>query len=181
MRFNGFTAFPVGCKFSDKNILPSTFEGNPDSKDPLYSSENGIYQPGCGLDNVMLSWGHDEVRFTFIRSLRQFADVGLKYLYHVFKDQSTLPEEALAMIRYHSFYPYVSRNLYGCPLGLIRTPSAGTVKAHIPISPMLRTKRLSRLYALSTHTISTAKVMSHAMLKSSDPITKASSRNSSLL
>ena len=23
--------------------------------------EYGIYQPHCGLDNVMLSWGHDEV------------------------------------------------------------------------------------------------------------------------
>lgn len=54
--------FVVGCRFSDKNIYPDTFEANPDSKDPIYSSKNGIYQPGCGLDNVMLSWGHDEVR-----------------------------------------------------------------------------------------------------------------------
>ena len=29
----------------------------------------------------------------------------MQYLYHVLKDQSTLPEEGLAMIRYHSFYP----------------------------------------------------------------------------
>ena len=52
----------VGCKFSDKIILPETFEGNPDAKDELYSSEYGIYQRHCGLENVMLSWGHDEVR-----------------------------------------------------------------------------------------------------------------------
>ena len=42
----------------------------------------------------MLSWGHDE------------------YLYHVVKDQSRLPREALAMIRYHSFYPWHKENAY---------------------------------------------------------------------
>lgn len=42
----------------------------------------------------MLSWGHDE------------------YLYHICKEQSTLPEEALAMIRYHSFYPWHSNGGY---------------------------------------------------------------------
>lgn len=42
----------------------------------------------------MLSWGHDE------------------YLYHIVKEQSTLPDEALAMIRYHSFYPWHSGGAY---------------------------------------------------------------------
>jgi inositol oxygenase len=46
------------------------------------------------MDNVMLSWGHEE------------------YLYHVLKDQSTLPEEALAMVRYHSFYPWHKEGAY---------------------------------------------------------------------
>ncbi|KZT24825.1 DUF706-domain-containing protein [Neolentinus lepideus HHB14362 ss-1] len=86
--------FVVGCKFSEKIIYPDTFAANPDSADPVYSSEYGIYQPQCGLENVMLSWGHDE------------------YLYHVLKDQSTLPEEALAMIRYHSFYPWHREGAY---------------------------------------------------------------------
>lgn len=80
--------FPVGCAFDERIIYPETFEGNPDSRDPAYSTKLGIYERGCGLDNVMLSWGHDE------------------YLYHVVKDQSALPPEALAMIRYHSFYPW---------------------------------------------------------------------------
>jgi inositol oxygenase len=53
--------FVVGCKFSDKIIYHDTFTGNPDSQDAVYSTEYGIYQPHCGLDNVMLSWGHDEV------------------------------------------------------------------------------------------------------------------------
>ncbi|KAF7974021.1 hypothetical protein HWV62_13535 [Athelia sp. TMB] len=86
--------FAVGCAFSDKNIYPETFAANPDSQDPIYSTECGVYEEGCGLDNVMLSWGHDE------------------YLYSVVKDQSTLPDEALAMIRYHSFYPWHREGAY---------------------------------------------------------------------
>ena len=35
-----------------------------------------------------------------------------KYLYHVFKKQSTLPMDALYMIRYHSFYPWHRENAY---------------------------------------------------------------------
>ena len=54
--------FVVGCRFSDKIIYPDSFAANPDSHDQIYSTEHGIYQPHCGLDNVMLSWGHDEVR-----------------------------------------------------------------------------------------------------------------------
>src|SRR6267378_544409 len=77
--------FPVGCAFSDKIVFPEFFADNPDSRVPAYQTPCGIYQEGCGLDNVHLSWGHDE------------------YLYQVVKDY--LPEEALAMIRYHSFYP----------------------------------------------------------------------------
>lgn len=86
--------FPVGCAFDKHIIYPDTFKGNPDSRDAVYSTEHGIYTPGCGLDNVMLSWGHDE------------------YLYHICKDQSRLPQEALAMIRYHSFYPWHSAGAY---------------------------------------------------------------------
>jgi inositol oxygenase len=76
--------FPVGCRFSDKVVLPEFFALNPDSNVADYMTPCGIYSEGCGLDNVHLSWGHDE------------------YLYHVVKDY--LPEPALAMIRYHSFY-----------------------------------------------------------------------------
>lgn len=86
--------FPVGCAFDERIILPETFAANPDVNDPVYSTKNGIYAKGCGLDNVMLSWGHDE------------------YLYHVVRDQSNLPEEALAMIRYHSFYPWHREGAY---------------------------------------------------------------------
>jgi inositol oxygenase len=77
--------FPLGCAFSDKIVFSEFFAENPDSRNPAYQTACGIYSAGCGLDNVELSWGHDE------------------YLYQVTK--SYLPEPALYMIRYHSFYP----------------------------------------------------------------------------
>jgi len=86
--------FVVGCQFSDKIIYPDTFAGNPDFKDAIYSTEYGVYQPNCGLENVMLSWGHDE------------------YLYLVLMNQCSLPPEGLAMIRYHSFYPWHREGAY---------------------------------------------------------------------
>ena len=61
--------FPVGCAFDKSIILPETFEGNPDHYDPVYSTENGIYSPGCGMDNVMLSWGHDEYLYQCVEAL----------------------------------------------------------------------------------------------------------------
>jgi inositol oxygenase len=78
--------YPVGCAFSDRIVYPEFFDDNPDRNDPRLQSRCGVYEPGCGLRNVHLSWGHDE------------------YLYHVVKD--ALPEPALYMIRYHSFYAW---------------------------------------------------------------------------
>ena len=77
--------YPVGCAFSEKIVVPEFFAANPDQAEPAYQSRLGMYEEGCGLDNVLLSWGHDE------------------YLYHVVRD--CLPDEGLAMIRYHSCYP----------------------------------------------------------------------------
>lgn len=77
--------FPVGCAFSPKIVFPEFFAYNPDSRNPIYQTRLGIYEEGCGLDAVHISWGHDE------------------YMYQVVKDY--LPPEALAMIRYHSCYP----------------------------------------------------------------------------
>ena len=55
----------------------------------LSSTKCGIYQPNCGLSEVLMSFGHDE------------------YFYHVLVGNGCkLPEEALCMVRYHSFYPW---------------------------------------------------------------------------
>ncbi len=77
--------FPVGCAYADSIVFKDFFKANPDSGNPRFQTRLGVYEEGGGLDKVCLSWGHDE------------------YLYHVTKDY--LPEEALYMIRYHSFYP----------------------------------------------------------------------------
>ena len=76
--------YPVGCQFSNKIVYPEFFAENPDYSDERYNTKFGVYSENCGLDNVKMSWGHDE------------------YLYHVMKDY--LPKPALYIIRYHSFY-----------------------------------------------------------------------------
>jgi len=85
--------FPVGCAYSDKIVYPEYFVNNPDYTHEVYSTKYGVYEPNCGLDKVQLSWGHDE------------------YVYHMMKDY--LPEPALYMLRYHSFYPQHKEHAYG--------------------------------------------------------------------
>jgi inositol oxygenase len=78
--------FPVGCRHSEKIVYPEFFDDNPDAHDPRYNTRLGIYEEGCGLRNVEMSWGHDE------------------YMFQKVKDY--MPEPALYMIRYHSFYAW---------------------------------------------------------------------------
>ncbi|CAA0829199.1 Inositol oxygenase 4 [Striga hermonthica] len=80
--------FPLGCAFDESIVHHKHFEGNPDSHNPTYNGKNGIYQEGCGLESVVMSWGHDD------------------YMYLVAKENgTTLPSAALFIVRYHSFYP----------------------------------------------------------------------------
>ena len=76
--------FPTGCAYSPKIVLSGYFKDNPDIRDPRYQTKLGVYEQNCGLDKVDISWGHDE------------------YIYHVARPY--LPEPALYMLRYHSFY-----------------------------------------------------------------------------
>lgn len=84
--------YPLGCAFSDTIVFSEYFADNPDAQDPVMGTTYGIYEPGCGFDNVTLSWGHDE------------------YIYRVVKDY--LPLEAQYMLRYHSFYPWHREGAY---------------------------------------------------------------------
>jgi len=84
--------FPVGCAYSNKVVFPEYFAANPDSAVPEYQTKCGIYEPNCGLSNVHMSWGHDA------------------YMAHVAKNY--LPEEALYMLRYHSFYAWHQQGAY---------------------------------------------------------------------
>ncbi|KAL0654918.1 hypothetical protein Bca4012_075502 [Brassica carinata] len=79
--------FPVGCTFDPASIHHKYFKENPDNNTPKYNTKNGVYSEGCGLDNVLMSWGHDD------------------YMYLVAKENgTTLPHAGLFIIRYHSFY-----------------------------------------------------------------------------
>jgi inositol oxygenase len=77
--------FPTGCAYSDKIVFHEFFAANPDTKNPAYQTRLGIYEEGGGLDQADMSWGHDE------------------YFHYIAKPY--LPEPALYMVRYHSFYP----------------------------------------------------------------------------
>ncbi len=76
--------FPTGCAYSSKIVFADFFAANPDMQKPEFQTKLGIYEQNGGLDQVTMSWGHDE------------------YFYHIAKNY--LPQEALYMIRYHSFY-----------------------------------------------------------------------------
>jgi inositol oxygenase len=87
--------YPVGCKFSDKIVFHNYFKLNDDNDNPLYNTKYGIYKQGCGLDNLIMSFGHDE------------------YLYQVLKHNKCLiPEIGLRIIRYNSFYSWHSHGAY---------------------------------------------------------------------
>ncbi|XP_041374918.1 inositol oxygenase-like [Gigantopelta aegis] len=82
--------FVVGCA-PDPSVVfgVESFRNNPDTKNEKLNTKFGIYSENCGLENVLMSWGHDE------------------YLYRVLKaNVNSLPEEALYVIRFHSFYPW---------------------------------------------------------------------------
>jgi len=82
--------FPVGCLWSDNIVYRGdSFIDNPDGDDARYNTQLGMYQRHCGIQNLMMSWGHDE------------------YMYRVLKhNNATLPDMACNIIRYHSFYPW---------------------------------------------------------------------------
>jgi hypothetical protein len=84
--------FPVGCAWSNQVVFPEYFSGNPDAKVPEYQTMYGIYQAHCGLENVHMSFGHDG------------------YIAEVMKPY--LSDEALYMVRFHSFYAWHRHGAY---------------------------------------------------------------------
>ncbi|KAL1340664.1 hypothetical protein HN51_027027 [Arachis hypogaea] len=87
--------FPVGCRFDESNVHYKYFKENPDYNNPAFNTKYGIYPEKCGLNNVMMSWGHDD------------------YMYLVAKkNKTTLPSAALFIIRYHSFYALHKEGAY---------------------------------------------------------------------
>lgn len=79
--------FPVGCAFDGSIVHHKYFKENPDYNNPTYNTKYGVYSEACGLNNVMMSWGHDDYMYLVAR-----------------ENRTTLPSAALFIIRYHSFY-----------------------------------------------------------------------------
>ncbi len=82
--------YPLGCNFSKSNIYYDK------QYHKLCSDDNetiglGMYEKGCGFDNVEMTFSHDYY----------FAEV-LK------KSKTKLPEEAIYIVQYHSFYAWHS-------------------------------------------------------------------------
>ncbi|CAE7447636.1 miox [Symbiodinium pilosum] len=88
--------FPIGCAPAEEAVVfPESFKGNPDYTHPIYGNKCGMYKPGCGISNLVMSWGHDE------------------YMYRMLKfNGCTIPEAGLNMIRLHSFYPWHDKRAY---------------------------------------------------------------------
>ena len=59
--------FPVGCAPGSSIVYgEESFRNNVDLQDPRYNTKLGMYQENCGLENVLMSWGHDEYLYHVI-------------------------------------------------------------------------------------------------------------------
>jgi inositol oxygenase len=84
--------FPAGCAWSDQIVFPQYFAANPDKDIAKCQTKYGIYEPNCGLENVHMTFGHDG------------------YIAEVMKPY--LRDEALYMLRFHSFYAWHRHGAY---------------------------------------------------------------------
>ncbi|EQC34180.1 hypothetical protein SDRG_08387 [Saprolegnia diclina VS20] len=91
----GGDTWVVGCAIPDSTVFPYFNALNPDMQNPKFNTPNGIYAPGCGLAHLKFAWGHDEYMYQML----------------VF-NKAAIPEEGLAMIRYHSCYPWHNKGEY---------------------------------------------------------------------
>jgi len=85
----------LGCEIPESVVFPQFNALNVDMQDEICKSKYGIYSPNCGLNALKCAWGHDE------------------YMYRMLiANKCTIPPEGLAIIRYHSLYPWHSNNAY---------------------------------------------------------------------
>ena len=87
--------FVVGCAYPASIIHHDALQHNPEAQ--LYPTPCGRYAPHCGLDRLLLSYGHDEYLYQVLRFNR---------------DRHALPERYWNVVRYHSFYPWHSSGAY---------------------------------------------------------------------
>lgn len=83
--------YPLGCKFQESNIYYKKKYHTlcSDYNNPEFNTLNGMYKQNCGFENVTMTFSHDYYLYNV-----------LLHSYHI------LPEEALYIIRFHSFYAW---------------------------------------------------------------------------
>lgn len=88
--------YVVGCKFPETIVCYKTILENPDINDPILSTKMGIYKERCGIENLMITFGHDE------------------YLYNILQRNTNhlFPKKYQDIIRFHSFYPWHTGGSY---------------------------------------------------------------------
>ncbi|KAG2487522.1 hypothetical protein HYH03_013803 [Edaphochlamys debaryana] len=78
--------YPLGCRFSPHILGSQYFTANPDRRRRAYNTQTGIYNPGCGLLSVVMSWSAPE------------------YLYLILLlNRAPMPEDALWVLRHAKF------------------------------------------------------------------------------
>ena len=88
--------FPVGCMFQRVGVFPEYFDYNPDLTHPIYSTKLGIYQPQCGLNNLTMSFSHDEYLYKLLTHEKNATQL----------TEKQLPIQSYYIIRFHSFFPW---------------------------------------------------------------------------
>lgn len=87
--------FVVGCKYPETMVYNDLIVHSPDRKNPIYNTKYGIYRKNCGIENLLLSFGHDQ------------------YLYNVLQNNNhNLSKKYQDIIRFHSFYPWHTHKEY---------------------------------------------------------------------
>ena len=85
--------FVVGCKIPDSVVCYEATRHNPDNDNTVL----GIYKRFCGLDELHLSFGHDEYLYQVLKQNKNKHKISRKYW---------------DIIRYHSFYPWHDKDSY---------------------------------------------------------------------
>ena len=85
--------YVLGCEFPKSIVYYELLKNSPDYKK---YNKLGIYKEKCGIENLMLSYGHDE------------------YLYNILKKNKNhkISRKYMNIIRFHSFYPWHTHNEY---------------------------------------------------------------------
>ena len=85
----------VGCAAPSDTAYGEFRVRNDDDEDVRFATLNGIYQPHCGFDHVLMTW------------------TGPEYMYHMLKFNGVdIPDEGLHMLRYFTFYDWHTVNHY---------------------------------------------------------------------